>query len=336
VYQSLSRGSLVVGALVFIALPVFGQETQSATSAVDPGKSSESISTASPVSPTEKNKKALAVPAKNLIAEKATAAPRATKPAGLDNAVDAGQTAPTADNSAELTKKLSNPLASLISLPIQMNFDRNMGSGSGSKMTTNVQPVIPVALNKDWNMISRTIIPIIHQSDVSGPGRSESGLGDITQSLFFSPSKGGITWGAGPVILIPTATNKFLGSKQLGLGPTFVALKQQHGWTGGTLWNHVWKVAGGSGRANVNFDFIQPFVSYAKKGWTYGANTEASYDWTRNHWSVPIHLSIKKLVRFGTQPMQFEATLRCWATSPSGGPTGCGPRFVVTALFPKM
>jgi hypothetical protein len=203
-------------------------------------------------------------------------------------------------------------------------------------MTMNVQPVIPIALNKNWNVISRTVTPIIHQGNVTGPGRSESGLGDILQSLFFSPNKGGITWGAGPAILIPTATNKFLGSRQLGLGPTVVVLKQQHGWTVGALYNHVWRVAGSTDRAKVNFDFIQPFLSYSTKdGWSYGVNTESSYDWTRRHWSLPIHFQVKKIVRFGKQPVQFEGTIRCWATSPNGGPEGCGPRIGVTLLFPK-
>jgi hypothetical protein len=240
-------------------------------------------------------------------------------------------------DAAELAKKLSNPIASLISFPIQANFDLHMGTDSGWRMTMNVQPVIPVALNPKWNLISRTILPIIHQGSVAAPGTSQSGLGDIVQSIFISPNKSEpFIWGAGPVILIPTATDKLLGSKQLGLGPTFVVLKQQRGWTVGMLYNHIWRVSGGEGRPNVNSDFIQPFLSYGTKdGWTYSLNTETTYDWTHNHWAVPIHFQISKVVRFGTQPMSLGGALRCWATSPSGGPQGCGIRMVVTALFPK-
>lgn len=238
---------------------------------------------------------------------------------------------------AELAKKLANPLASLISFPIQNNFDFRMGTGSGWRYSLNLQPVIPVALNPKWNMISRTIIPIIHQSNVTAPGASQNGLGDIVQSIFISPNKSEpFIWGVGPVVLVPTATNKFLGGKQLGAGPTVVVLKQQHGWTVGALWNHIWRVAGGSGRPKVNSDFVQPFVSYATKdGWSYTLNTEATYDWTGNHWAVPIHFQVAKIVRFGKQPVSFAGAIRCWATSASGGPEGCGMRVTITGIFPK-
>jgi hypothetical protein len=240
-------------------------------------------------------------------------------------------------DAAELSKKLANPVSSLISFPIQTNVDFGMGAGHGWKMTMNFQPVIPVPLNKKWNMISRTIVPVIHQSNVVAAGTSQSGLGDISQSLFFSPNKSEpFVWAVGPVVLIPTATNEFLGGKQLGLGPTALVLKQHHGWTAGALWNHVWRVAGGSGRPKVNFDFVQPFLSYSTKdGWTYGLNTESTYDWTGNSWSVPIHFSVAKIVRFGKQPISFGGAVRCWATSPAGGPEGCGLRMIVTGIFPR-
>src|SRR5215211_33861 len=244
---------------------------------------------------------------------------------------------PGGNDAADLAKKLSNPVASLISFPIQTNFDFGMGTGSGWRMTTNVQPVIPIALNKDWNLISRTIVPIIHQGNVTGTNASQSGLGDTVQSIFFSPNKTEpLIWGVGPVALVPTATNGFLGSKQLGLGATVVALKQKSGWTVGALWNHIWRVAGGSKRPRVNNDFIQPFLAYSTKdGWTYSLNTETTYDWTANHWNIPIHGLISKVVRFGKQPMSFGGGIRCWTTSAPGGPQGCGVRIVVTGIFPK-
>jgi hypothetical protein len=263
-----------------------------------------------------------------------------TKPSS-NNDTETAQTqppgAPAANDASELAKKLANPVASLISFPIQTNFDFGMGSGSGWRMTMNIQPVIPVALNEDWNLISRTILPIIHQGNVVAQGTSQSGLGDIVQSLFISPNKAEpFVWGIGPAILVPSATNGSLGSKQLGLGPTVVVLKQQGHWTVGALWNHVWRVAGGSDRPNVNADFVQPFLVYSTKdGWSYTLNTESTYDWTGNHWSVPIHGQISKVVRFGRQPVSFGGAIRCWATSPAGGPEGCGLRIVVTGIFPK-
>ena len=237
----------------------------------------------------------------------------------------------------ELAKKLSNPVASLISFPMQSNFDFRMGTGSGWRYTLNVQPVIPIKLSPNWNMISRTIIPLIHQGNVTGPNTSQSGLGDTVQSFFFSPSKTEpLIWAVGPVVLLPTATNASLGSQKWGLGPTALALKQKKGWTYGILANHIWSFAGKSNRADVNATFVQPFLAYTnKQAWTYTINTESTYDWNSHSWSVPINPLISKLVRFGKQPMSFGGGLKCWVTTPAGGPEGCGIRIVITALFPK-
>lgn len=257
---------------------------------------------------------------------------------GISSDSPQGQAQPQdADEAQELAKKLSNPVASLISSQMQSNFDFKMGTGSGWRYTLNVQPVIPFKLNENWNMISRTIIPIIHQGNLTGPNTSQSGLGDTVQSLFFSPNKTEpLIWAIGPVFLLPTATNASLGSQKWGLGPTALALKQKNGWTYGVLANHIWSVAGKSNRADVNSTFIQPFLSYTnKQAWTYGVNTESTYDWDGNSWSVPINLSISKLVRFGKQPVSFGGGPKCWVTTPTGGPEGCGVRIVVTALFPK-
>jgi len=243
----------------------------------------------------------------------------------------------SANEAQELAKKLSNPVASLISFPLQSNFDFGMGTGSGWRYTLNVQPVIPIKLNENWNLISRTIIPVIHQGNVTGPNTSQSGLGDTVQSFFFSPNKTEpLIWAVGPVVLVPTATDRALGAQKWGLGPTALALKQENGWTYGVLANHIWSVAGKSNRADVNATFIQPFLSYSTRdAWTYSINTESTYDWNGNSWSIPINPFISKLVRFGKQPVSFGGGLKCWVTTPTGGPQGCGLRIVVTALFPK-
>jgi hypothetical protein len=159
------------------------------------------------------------------------------------------------------------------------------------------------------------------------------------QSLFLSPAaptSGGIIWGVGPVFLLPTATDELLGAEKFGLGPTGVALKQIGPWTVGALANHIWSVAGDDGRRDVNATFLQPFLSYTTRdAWTASLNTEASYDWKAEQWSVPINLSLSKLVRFGTQPVSLFGGLRYWAESPESGPEGLGARFGMTLLFPK-
>ena len=239
-------------------------------------------------------------------------------------------------DSQELAKKLSNPVASLISFPFQSNYDFGMGTGSGWRYQMNIQPVIPFRLNSKWNLISRTILPVIHQHKVANDG-TQSGLGDITQSFFFATSnENGFTWAVGPVLLIPTATNDLLGTEKFGVGPTALALQQTGPWTYGALTNHVWSVAGSDDRSSVNSTFLQPFLAYnTRDAWTYSLNTESSYDWLGNNWSVPINVTVSKLVKFGRHPVSLGGGIRCWVTSPAGGPEGCGLRFVVTPLFPK-
>ena len=236
----------------------------------------------------------------------------------------------------ELAKKLSNPVASLISFPVQSNFDFGMGAGSGWRYTLNIQPVVPFRLTPKWNLISRTILPVIHQHNVANIG-TQSGLGDITQSFFFSPAEEKrLIWAVGPALLIPTATDDLLGSGRFGVGPTFLALKQQGGWTYGALTNHIWSVAGDDDRANVNSTFLQPFLAYnTKDAWTYTINTESSYDWVGNNWSVPINFTISKLTRFGAHPVSLGGGIKCWAHSGLAGPENCGVRIVVTPLFPR-
>jgi hypothetical protein len=243
------------------------------------------------------------------------------------------------DDTQDLAKKLSNPIASLISVPFQFNYDSGYGPNDGEKAYVNIQPVIPVSLNADWNMISRTIVPVIWQNDIAGPSGEQFGLGDITQSLFFSPSQpteSGIVWGVGPVFLVPTATDELLGGGKWGAGPTAVVLKQSHGWTIGALANHIWSFAGDSDRRDISSTFLQPFVSYTTKdAWTFTLNTESSYNWEAETWSVPVNFQVSKLVVVDKQPISLFAGVRYWAESPDSGPDGWGFRTGITLLFPK-
>jgi hypothetical protein len=257
-------------------------------------------------------------------------------------AVVLGLAAPaSAADDAELAKKTLNPVADLMSLPFQFNHDRKIGPAEdGKKTVLNIQPVIPFSLNGDWNLISRTIVPVIDQQDIlPGGAADKSGVGDVLQSLFFSPKKptaSGWIWGAGPVFLLPTASDERLGGEKWGLGPTFVALKQDSGWTYGALTNHVWSVAGDDSRNDVSATFIQPFLSYTTKTFTsFGVNTESTYDWKGKEWSVPVNLFVSQLLKVGQQPLSLQAGLRYWADSPPSGANGWGFRVAITLLYPK-
>jgi hypothetical protein len=236
---------------------------------------------------------------------------------------------------AELAKKLQNPIADLISVPLQNNWDFGIGPADAMKYTVNIQPVIPVSLSPEWNLIIRTIMPVIYaESPVSGGG-STAGFGDITQSFFFSPkapTSGGWILGVGPAFLYPSATDDALGSEKFGLGPTAVALKQEHGWTYGMLINHIWSVAGNSHRDDVSATFMQPFLTYTTPTFTtFGMNTETTYDWEHHQGTVPINWSVQQLVKIDKLPVASNS--RYYAEKTRRRPDW-GLRSVTT-LFPK-
>ena len=238
---------------------------------------------------------------------------------------------------AELAKQLQNPIASLISMPIQNNWDFGIGPANAMRYTANIQPVIPFSISTDWNVITRTILPVIYAESPVAGGPDKEGLGDILQSFFFSPKQPVDGWimGAGPVFLYPSATDDALGGEKWGAGPTAVVLQQKKGWTYGALANHVWSFAGNDDRAYVSGTFLQPFVSYTTKTvTTFGVNTESSYDWNNSQWTIPINFTISQLVKFGKQPVQFQFGPRIYVERPAGGPDW-GLRLMVTFLFPK-
>jgi hypothetical protein len=237
---------------------------------------------------------------------------------------------------AELAKKLQNPVASLISVPMQNNWDFGIGPANAMRYTVNVQPVIPFSLSKDWNLITRTIVPTIYAESPTVGGSSKFGLGDVLQSFFFSPKEpvGGWIMGAGPALLYPTATDSALGAGQWGAGPTLVVLQQSKGFTYGLLANHIWSYEGW-GSQEVNATFLQPFFSYTTKTFTtLGLNTESTYDWSHSQWSVPLNLSLNQLLKIGKRPLSFALGGKYYADGPKGGPDW-GLRFTITLLFLK-
>lgn len=250
---------------------------------------------------------------------------------------DFSQGTSESEEEMELAKETQNPIANLVSVPLQFNSDYGIGPAGATKYTLNVQPVIPFSLNQEWNLITRTIIPlIIAESPIPG-GSDKNGMGDILQSFFFTPKKDFNGWmmGGGPVFLYPTATDEALGGQKWCAGPTAVALKQESGFTYGALANHLWSFAGWNDQSNINATFIQPFFAYTTKTYTtLGLNTESTYDWNNSQWTVPINVSLSQILKIGSQPISLQLGYRYYAEAPKEAPYW-GLRFVVTFLFPK-
>ena len=240
----------------------------------------------------------------------------------------------------ELQKAVQNPVASLISVPVQNNSNLGIGPNDRTQDVLNIQPVIPAAISKNWMLISRIIQPIIWQPYPNATTGGEYGLGDMNPTFFLSPRKPGkLIWGVGPAFVIPTATNDILGQGKFSMGPSFVALTQPKPWTIGVLANNVWSVAGSGGRPDVNQLLLQYFINYnLKKGWYLSfspiitANWEAS---SGNVWTVPFGGGVGRVTKLGFQPVNITAQFYGNAVHPAGS-SPWGMRLQIAFLFPKL
>jgi len=235
---------------------------------------------------------------------------------------------------AELARELQNPVADLMTVPVDSRIDT--GPNNQRRTTINLQPVLPFELGPDLLVVSRTIIPVINAEAAGSDQRRHSGLGDISQSFFFARKQPVNGWilGVGPTLKLPTATDKDLGDHLWAAGPTAVAMRQDDAWTYGILASHVWSFAGWSD-THISATSLQPFLAYTTPSLvTYGIGSEALYDWKGRQWLVPLDVTISRLVRVGDTPIDFSLGLRSYLERPTGGPNW-GIKFGITFMFPK-
>jgi hypothetical protein len=244
-----------------------------------------------------------------------------------------------AQESSNIAKQAQNPIARMISVPLENDFNPETGTNKEDSYVLQFKPVVPLRLSKDWNLITRTIVPVIQVPDLARGVNGTTGLGDVNLSLFLSPAKAGrVIWGVGPIVSFPTATEDILGTKKLSVGTTVVALRSQGHWLYGMLANNLFSVAGPSARADVNQMLTQPFVNYnLRRGWYLTSSPIMTANWesTRDQrWLVPVGGGVGKIVHFGPLPVNIYEQFFGNAVHPDRT-TNWSARFQVQFLFPK-
>jgi hypothetical protein len=246
------------------------------------------------------------------------------------------------NDAAALAKAAQNPIADMISLPFQNNTNFDVGPLEKSQDVLNIQPVLPFNLSTDWNVIARTIVPLISQPGFA-PGEDRVfGIGDIQFAAFFSPTKvtGGWVWGVGPIALLDTATDRRLGEGAWGLGPTAVAVHLGKTWVYGALINNVWSVANEEDRNSVNRMLLEPFFTYNfpdSPGRYLVFDPVITADWEADsgqRWVVPLGLGIGQITRFGKQPVNLQASGYYYVKKPDNA-ASWQLRLQIQFLFPK-
>ncbi len=271
-----------------------------------------------------------------LVPRAASAQSAPTPPAA---AAQAGQASAPSEAEA-LAIQLSNPVASVVAVPFQLNWDNGLGpTKEQTRFLLNFQPVMPFALNANWNLIARVIVPVLSQPPLVAGADATFGVSDLLVSAFLSPAvPKRLIWGVGPALVLPASADPFLGGEKWAVGPSVVVLKQIGPWTTGALANHLWSYAGNSARKDINQTFLQPFVSYTSKtAITVGLNLEATANWEAaagQEWTVPIMMSVSKLVRLGKRPISIGVAGGGFAAKPDGAPSWKF-RSSLTLLFPK-
>jgi len=227
----------------------------------------------------------------------------------------------TQDEAADLAKKTANPIANMISVPFQFNFNFGMGEYNRTQTVLNVMPVVPFRLNDKINVINRFILPVISQPDITQESGGTFGLGDINYSMFFTPARAGkIIWGIGPALNIPTRTNNALGSPEFGIGPTAVVLMMKGNWAYGFTANNVWSYESG----NLSSLYSQVFITYTfPSAWFVNMMPTITANWKApegQQWSIPLGANLGKVVIVGKQPIKLIGGGAYYAVKPDNGP----------------
>lgn len=241
----------------------------------------------------------------------------------------------------ELAKLAQNPVGNLVSVPFQNNTNLNFGPEKGTQNILNIQPVIPISINKDWNIITRTILPVISMPSL-GPGiGSLNGVGDVVMTAFLSPANPGQwIWGAGPVVQIPTNSNSELGNNNWGLGPSAVVLHLDHGdpWVYGALFNNIWSVSSSGKGGSYNNFLLQPFINYNFPGGLYLTTAPIiTADWNATgsqRWTVPVGGGIGKIFHLGKLPVNTQLSAYYNVVKPDNG-ANWQIRVQAQFMFPK-
>jgi hypothetical protein len=241
----------------------------------------------------------------------------------------------------EIAKKAQNPVDPMISVPFQNNINFGYGPRNNTQYLLNFQPVIPMSLSKDWNLIARMIAPILNQ-----PWPEQKfGLGDVNVSLFLSPGKpitagsGAFLWGLGPILQFPTATGEYLGTGKWSAGPTGVGVYMNGPWVVGALVNNLWSYAGASNRSTFNQMEIQPFVNFnLPEGWYLSTTPIITANWMADKagdvWTIPVGGGVGKVFKIGKQSLNGTVAAFYNVTKPEIGPDWT-LRLVVSLLFPE-
>ena len=241
----------------------------------------------------------------------------------------------------ELAKLAQNPVGNLISLPFQNNSNLSFGPQKGTQNVLNIQPVIPISVSEDWNVITRTIVPVISMPQLDPNGNRVDGIGDTVFTAFLSPAKPGHwIWGAGPVFQLPTNSSQAWGNNNWGMGPSAVVLHLDHDdpWVYGVLVNNIWSLSGSQQGGTYNNGLIQPFVNYnTSSGFYYTSSPIATVDWkaaSGQQWVVPVGGGIGKIFHFDGMPMNASLAAYYNVIRPDNG-ASWQIRAQVQLMFPK-